>query len=38
MLADSKWQVLSTEIYVFIAICFFISYFSMSRYSFYLEG
>jgi len=37
VLADSKWQGLSTEIYVFIAIFFFISCFSMSRYSIYLE-
>ncbi len=37
ILADSKWQGLSTEIYVFIAIFFFISCFSMSRYSIYLE-
>ena len=37
VLADSKWQGLSTEIYVFIAIFFFISCFAMSRYSIYLE-
>lgn len=37
ILADSKWQGLSTEIYVFIAIFFFISCFGMSRYSIYLE-
>ncbi len=37
ILADSKWQGLSSEIYVFIAIFFFISCFSMSRYSIYLE-
>lgn len=37
ILADSKWQGLSTEIYVFIAIFFFISCFGMSRYSQYLE-
>ncbi len=37
ILADSKWQGLSTEIYVFIAIFFFISCFGMSRYSLYLE-
>jgi len=36
-LADSKWQGLSTEIYVFIAIFFFICCFAMSRYSIYLE-
>ena len=37
VLADSKWQGLSTEIYVFIAFFFFISCFGMSRYSIYLE-
>ncbi len=37
ILADSKWQGLSTEIYVFIALFFFISCFAMSRYSIYLE-
>ena len=37
VLADSKWQGLSTEIYVFIAVFFFISCFAMSRYSIYLE-
>jgi general L-amino acid transport system permease protein len=36
-LSDSKWQGLSTEVYVFIAIFFFICCFSMSRYSIYLE-
>jgi len=36
-LADSKWQGLSTEVYVFVAIFFFISCFSMSRYSLWLE-
>ncbi len=38
ILADSKWQGLSTEIYIFIAIFFFLSCFSMSRYSIYLEN
>ena len=38
ILADSKWQGLSTEIYIFIAIFFFISCFAMSRYSIYLEN
>ncbi len=38
ILADSKWQGLSTELYIFIAIFFFISCFSMSRYSIYLEN
>ena len=37
ILADSKWQGLSTEIYVFIAVFFFVSCFAMSRYSLYLE-
>lgn len=36
-LADAKWQGLSTEVYVFIAIFFFICCFLMSRYSIYLE-
>ncbi len=36
-LSDSKWQGLSTEVYVFVAIFFFICCFSMSRYSIYLE-
>ncbi|MFT5112169.1 MAG: general L-amino acid transport system permease protein [Parasphingorhabdus sp.] len=37
-LADTKWTGLSTEVYIFVAIFFFISCFSMSRYSLYLEG
>ena len=37
VLADSKWQGLSTEIYIFIALFFFISCFAMSRYSIWLE-
>ena len=36
-LSDSKWQGLSTEVYVFVAIFFFICCFSMARYSLYLE-
>ncbi len=36
-LADIKWQGLSTEVYVFVAIFFFISCIAMSRYSLYLE-
>ena len=36
-LADSTWQGLSTELYLFIALGFFISCFAMSRYSLYLE-
>ena len=38
ILADSKWQGLSTEIYIFIAIFFFLSCFGMSGYSIYLEN
>ncbi|MEM7197231.1 MAG: amino acid ABC transporter permease, partial [Pseudomonadota bacterium] len=37
MLSDAKWQGLSNEVYVFIALFFFISCFGMSRYSIYLE-
>ena len=37
-LADAKWTGLSTEVYIFVAIFFFISCFAMSRYSLYLEG
>ena len=36
-LADPKWQGLSTEVYVFVAIFFFVSCIAMSRYSLYLE-
>jgi len=36
-LADTKWQGLSTEVYLFVAIFFFISCFAMARYSLYLE-
>ncbi len=36
-LADNKWQGLSTEVYLFVAIFFFISCFAMARYSLYLE-
>ena len=36
-LADTKWQGLSTEVYVFVALFFFISCISMARYSLYLE-
>ncbi len=37
VLADAAWQGLSTEIYIFLAIFYFISCFLMSRYSLYLE-
>lgn len=37
-LADSKWAGLSTEVYISIALFFFIFCFAMSRYSLYLES
>ena len=37
VLADAKWNGLSTETYLFCAIFFFISCFAMSRYSLWLE-
>ncbi|HSH43009.1 MAG TPA: amino acid ABC transporter permease [Arenicellales bacterium] len=37
ILADAKWQGLSTELYLFIALGFFASCFAMSRYSQHLE-
>ena len=37
-LSDTKWTGLSNEVYIFVAIFFFISCFAMSRYSLYLEG
>ena len=36
-LADTKWQGLSTEVYVFVALFFFVNCFCMSRYSLWLE-
>ena len=36
-LADTKWQGLSNEVYLFVAIFFFISCFAMARYSLFLE-
>ena len=36
-LADAVWAGLSREVYLFVALFFFISCFSMSRYSLYLE-
>jgi general L-amino acid transport system permease protein len=36
-LSDAKWQGLSTEVYVFVALFFFVFCFGMSRYSIYLE-
>lgn len=35
--SDAKWAGLAAEVYVFIAVFFFISCFGMSRYSLYLE-
>jgi general L-amino acid transport system permease protein len=37
VLADSKWTGLSSEIYLFCALFFFVSCFAMSRYSLWLE-
>lgn len=37
ILGDSSWNGLSIEIYVFLALFYFISCFAMSRYSLYLE-
>jgi len=37
-LSDTKWTGLSTEVYIFVAIFFFLSCFGMSRYSLYLEN
>ena len=36
-LADAKWAGLANEIYIFVALFFFLSCFGMSRYSLYLE-
>ncbi|MFT5221040.1 MAG: general L-amino acid transport system permease protein [Planctomycetota bacterium] len=36
-LADTNWQGLSSEVYIFVAIFFFISCIAMGRYSLYLE-
>ncbi len=36
-LADSNWNGLSTEAYLFVALFFFVSCFIMSRYSLWLE-
>ena len=38
ILADAKWNGLSNETYLFIALFFFLSCFAMSRYSLWLEG
>ena len=37
-LADAKWNGLSTETYIFVALFFFVSCFAMSRYSLWLEN
>lgn len=37
-LADTKWNGLTNEVYLFVAIFFFISCYSMARYSLYLEN
>ncbi|MEQ8831767.1 MAG: amino acid ABC transporter permease [Alphaproteobacteria bacterium] len=36
-ISDPAWNGLSTEVYVFVALFFFVSCFGMSRYSLYLE-
>lgn len=36
-LADTSWQGLSSEVYIFVAIFFFVSCIAMGRYSLYLE-
>ena len=36
-LADSKWNGLSREVYLFISLFYFFSCFAMSRYSLWLE-
>ncbi len=36
-LADTKWTGLSNEVYLFVALFFFVSCFFMARYSLYLE-
>jgi len=36
-LADAKWAGLANEVYIFVAVFFFITCFGMSRYSIYLE-
>ncbi len=36
-LADTRWTGLASEVYLFVAVFFFISCFAMARYSLYLE-
>lgn len=38
ILADARWNGLSNETYLFVALFFFVSCFAMSRYSLWLEG
>ena len=35
---DAEWQGIYAEVYVFVAVLFFICCFGMSRYSMYLEN
>jgi len=37
-LADTKWNGLNNEVYLFVALFFFVSCFAMARYSLYLEN
>ena len=37
VLADAKWNGLTTETYLFVALFFFLSCFAISRYSLWLE-
>ncbi len=37
ILADSRWQGIYAEVYIFVAVLFFFCCFGMSRYSMYLE-
>jgi len=37
-LADTKWNGLNNEVYLFVAVFFFISCYAMARYSLYLEN
>ena len=37
-LADTKWNGLNNEVYLFVAFFFFVSCFAMARYSLYLEN
>ena len=37
VLADSRWQGIVAELYIFVAFFFFLFCFGMSRYSMYLE-